>query len=92
MPPLVRFTSVQLKRGYTEVRRAALRAPVDITHNGQPDVVVMARDAYEALVALAAPRARYADELSAETVAALREPLPEHGDDPADHMPEGASR
>lgn len=80
MTDLTSFTSVQLKRGYTEVRRAALRAPVGISHNGAHDLVLMPRESFEALVSLTEPRHRYADELSEATVAALREPLPDRED------------
>ena len=75
MTDLAHFTTLELERSYPRVRAAALRAPVGITHNGPSDLVPMPRESFDALVRLAAPRHRYADELFASAAASLREPL-----------------
>ena len=75
MTDLAYFTALELERSYTRVRAAAPSAPVGITHNGSSDLVLMPRESFDALVRLAQPRRRYADELPVSTVTSLREPL-----------------
>ena len=75
MTDRARYSAVQLVRDYADVRRAATRSPVEITHHGKRDMVMLSHEDYDALVAAFAPRARFAHELDARMAARLREPF-----------------
>ena len=56
------YTLTELGRKSAEVRVAAHKNPVVLTHHGKPDLVVLDHETYEDLVRYQ-PRARYVSEI-----------------------------
>ena len=77
-----KVTAQALQRRFGDVRRAAHRQPVTVTHHGRDDLVVMSSDHYERLLSYA-PRTWYASELPPHLLALL-ETQPVAGDDSPD--------
>lgn len=68
--PLDTVTAATLKQRFGEVRRAALHeGPVQVTHHGRPDLVVLSVDDYERL--RRAPAAVVPDQVEAVDVATM---------------------
>ena len=61
------YSLTHFGRRNAEVRTAAHKAPVVLTHHGKPDLVMLDIDAYEALVRYQ-PRARRVDELRPDEI------------------------
>lgn len=61
------YSLTHFGRRNAEVRIAAHKAPVVLTHHGKPDLVMLGLDAYEALVRYQ-PRARHVNELHPDEI------------------------
>ena len=72
------FTSVDVQRTFTAVRRTALMRPVTLTHRGAPDLVLLSHERFAELERLAAvarrlPTASRAVDLSEDELDAMIE-------------------
>lgn len=76
MTPPEKVTTAQMLRDYAGVRRSAIRAPVEITHHGKSDMVLVSHEDYAALTAAFRPRPRFAHELEPVMTSRLRSDFP----------------